>query len=259
VWMKSDAITPLAAAVEFGGSDGIAIVQVLVEAGADLQCSAGHSRSRQSLIHVARDCAMLRHLLDLGFDSNAPDGNRSTALLSACSRLDEDMVRMLILHGANVDASDSLGISSFALLWHPDDEAKVHRIRLMLVAAGCTTGIEPDLLRSFWEPLTSMDASERATAVALRHTVAATRCSLVRERALQIAVGLQSADLPVLVTLTILDECFYLQFATLVPAFRKWAWLKHVKHWRHNKNERDSGRERCGERVATSDSEQGRD
>lgn len=236
-----DAVTPLAGAVEAGGHDGIAILQALVDAGADLCASAGRLRPRKVLVHSARDAAMLRHLLDRGLNTDAPDEFGRTALLLACSRGDEAMARMLILAGANVDAVDRRGGGAMASLRccaSTVDSATTRAIRLMLIAAGCTTSLSADDLRHFWEPLTSMDARERAAAVALRREADAVRCALVRERALQLAIGLQAADLPVLVTLAILDECFYLQFAQQVAVFRKWAWLKHVKHWRQQQEQR---------------------
>jgi ankyrin repeat protein len=232
VHRSSDALTPLGAAVEFGGFDAIAIVKALVDAGGDVNASCGRARPQKWIVHCARCHVVLRHLMSAyGIDIDARDERRRTGLLMACLRGNVAAVRALILAGANVDAVDKAGSGAFALLRHvPFDENVREPIWRMLAAAGCT--VRTSDLRLFFEPLTSMDGKDRSAAVIERQAVAAVRCSLVRERATEIAIGLQSADLPVLVMMAILDECFYFAFAQLVSAFKKWEWLKFVKHFK---------------------------
>lgn len=236
VHRDSDALSPLGAAVGFGGFDAIAVVQALVEAGGDVNASCGRAKPQKRIVHCVRCGIVLRHLTSVyRIDIDARDEQQRTGLLAACSRGDVAVVRALILAGADVDAADKAGSGAFAMLRHVpfSDSNDAHEtIWRLLAAAGCTRSARSSRLRSFFEPLTSMDEKDRRVVLSERQAVAAVRCSLVRERATDIAIGLQSADLPVLVTMAILDECFFFAFAQLVSAFKKWEWLKFVKHFK---------------------------
>ena len=96
------------------------IVQVLLESGADVNAKGVHGET--PLIEAARydDIKTVKRLLEAGADSNAlveygkergvgefvpPWGIGATALIFACANGDEQMVELLLEHGANVNVT----------------------------------------------------------------------------------------------------------------------------------------------------------
>jgi ankyrin repeat protein len=211
------------------GDAHLDVVDMLVrEVGVD------HSAPDHIGITPAYACAVfgcqliLRRLIELGADIDHRDRDNRTPLFLACVRSFSDCAVMFIAAGADVDVIDSSGesilqsaITSTPLEWH----------------AVLATGIDfdkPDrngttprkLAYMYGAALPSED--ELADA---RRRIAATQLSFVRDRALQVCVGLAALDLDALQMCEILLHACG-SVATAIPFHQWWKFATTVKHFR---------------------------
>ncbi len=88
-------------------------------------------------------------------------------------------------------------------------------------------------------PSVDLDADENAVQCAHRVNeiiAATTHVGMIRKRATEICIGLQSVELPAFVTLTIIDEAVH---ENSIRMWAKWELITAVKHFRDRRGERE--------------------
>ncbi|MCX6360555.1 MAG: ankyrin repeat domain-containing protein [Armatimonadetes bacterium] len=110
-------------------AEGRAVVELLIEHGADVIAAGGpgritalHAAARRGMIKIAEA------LLAAGADIEAPDAKGETPLRRAVNCGKEPMVRLLLAHGADPRSQDKHGKTAL-------DAARTEAVRAMLVAA----------------------------------------------------------------------------------------------------------------------------
>jgi ankyrin repeat protein len=191
----------------------------------------------RNCVHVAAasgfDLQWLRLFIEAGVEFDRPDDYHTTPLHLACTGAGVEFVALLVAAGADVDARDRGGRSAI----HCSAESlRLHSsigpiLQLLgAVGADCSPGNPPPLMWSSVRDRLVISAEERD---ALRGKIAATRLSLVRRRALQICVGLQSLRLDALQMCEILQQsCCLGRLAHLIAFHIWWQIATTVKHFR---------------------------
>lgn len=189
------------------------IFAVLVnEGGVDINTiMSGNGNRSLGLVALLNDLNMLSVILRLGFRT---DNEQGTALLvNACAR--GDLTDMLKLIACGVDVSGESGIGM-----KPVEAAKDKTVMTILAIYGAQGAIiHKDALQ--W-----IDG--------YREKLAEMRRAFVMPAALDLCFGLQSLELPALLTLLILDELT--AAARAAPFHYKWNIVTTVKHFREPKN-----------------------
>jgi ankyrin repeat protein len=171
---------------------------------------------------------ILRRLIDFGADIDHCDRDNRTPLHGACMRSFSDCVLMLVAAGADVHVTDRFGdsilqcaVTATPLEWHA------------VLAAGFDDFGKPDhngttprqVAEAHGAQLPSDDELAHA-----RHRIAATKLAFVRDRALQVCVGLAALDLDALQMCEILvHACGSL--ATAIPFHQWWKIATTAKHF----------------------------
>jgi ankyrin repeat protein len=177
------------------------------------------------------DSAM-RVLVEFGAEIDRQDNNGWTALITAIAIMQPSCVELLLALGADVVTNNGETACHRAVLYdNPDSLTAV-------VAAGgdldqpsnkCETPRTIAALRNVQLPT----ADE---VVAARHRIAKSRLDLVRERAFQICVGLQSFRLNALQLCEILMHSFG-AIGALIAFHQWWEIATKVKHFRDHKQQ----------------------
>jgi ankyrin repeat protein len=184
-------------------------------------------------LHWALPCgndSAVRVLVELGADIDRRDNNGRTALFGAAANMQSSCLELLIALGADVDVVADSGRTACHFA------ADMHRALCALVAAGGNLD-QPDeddetpLMIADRENLSLPTADEIDAA---RRRIAKTRLDLVRERAFQICVGLQSFRLNALQLCEILMHSFG-ALGSLILFHQWWAIATKVKHFRDRK------------------------
>lgn len=221
-----------------GTSDSCEILAALIHlAGVDVNACDRRGFTPCHYAIVSRDIGALRVLLEYGAEIDRVGFNGTVAPLhSACLSVDlgnAPVVEFLLAAGANVHLVNKRGETAcHAAALHGVQQPLV----CALVAAGAdldrpdNTGVTPRHLiaRSSYSLPTTDEVD------AARRRIASRRLDLVRERALQVCIGLQPLDLDALRLCEImLHSCGAL--ASCVPFHQFWAIAVKVKHFRREK------------------------
>jgi ankyrin repeat protein len=94
----------------------LVLVELLLDAGADVTLANRHGVSAAWLAAENGDAVVLERLLDAGADSNTAMPGGETLLMTAARTGDPDAVRLLVARGADPNASESLR-GQTALMW----------------------------------------------------------------------------------------------------------------------------------------------
>jgi hypothetical protein len=233
------------------------MARLLVEAGADLtgmelgQSLIEHAASKRDvgvleyLIQATKDkgipltCVLLHHAgspanarvlvaqLDSNIDADTPNG--SPAICAASYRGDVNVMRFLVACGVEVDAEGHLRRAN-ETVFTARMMCRSKEVASILLAAGAQKGRCP------FEP----SADEIAEA---RRRIARERVDLIRARAFEVCVALESLELPALVMCEIL-EFACAPFAACVPFHHKWDIVVAVKHHESSASQWSSARSR---------------
>lgn len=212
--------------------DDAELVRALVRAGVQRNAI---DRNGATAVHFCASSGFensLRALIENGAEFDLADGEDLTPLHYACGSSKNPCVRLLLAAGANVDVRDRSGqtpahFAASELAMHGSADI-VHA----LVAAGADLdaadheqGVSVRQSATLDAPL-SPGVDERAAILA---NLAVERCNLLRPRALQICIGLQSLGLDALQTIEILLHACG-PGAPLAPFHWWWAIVTTVKH-----------------------------
>lgn len=192
------------------------MAQLLVDFGVDIEMrdDEGWNVLQNACEHD--ELAQVRWLVAIGADVDArTNGLQLTPLM--CAENNADVARFLLACGADVDLLDSAGKSALERIdvdACDDDQSYAS----LLYAAGATQRsfeVAPGDLRH------QIDANKRA--------LARERIGLIRQRAVDICIGVQSLRWPAWVTLQVVElSCEPL--SACVPLAAKWAIVTTVKH-----------------------------
>jgi ankyrin repeat protein len=182
-------------------TSGDSAVRVLVELGADID---RQTNDRRSALHIAaanKQSSYVELLLALGADVGVVTNNGETACHRAVREQDPDPLSALVAAGGDLDQPDSKG-----------ETPRMLAIRQRV----------------------ALPTADAVNAARLR--IAKTRLDLVRERAFQICVGLQSFRLNALQLCEILMHSFG-ALGSLIAFHQWWAIAVKVKHFRDHKQQ----------------------
>jgi hypothetical protein len=195
-------------------------MQLLVKHGADVDAvdTDGESLLRRSA-HFSQNI-LLKAMLLAGADVEFRSPKGYATLHRAAYNTRVDSVRTLLAFGANPNVECLLeGKTPLELIDPPRTSSMTIPL---LLAAGAQT-------RS-----TVYRVDDYVEEVALaRREIAIERFQLIRARMLQICIGMQSLDLPALLTVAVIDEAIAL--APLVEFHFKWDSVVAVKHFPQRK------------------------
>jgi ankyrin repeat protein len=220
------------------------MVQLLVEAGADVTARGGAGGQTSVLEVIADRCEtnILEYMADLVLKNNLPfepvclhfiraqfvdvfvrlgsdvedsRDNGTTALHVAAIYDDLAKLRVLLACNASVDARMPATPTSTAMPT-PIELARSSEVATFLLAAGSKRGA------------CTFEPSEDAIADAARQ-IARQRFDMIRARAFEICVALDSLELPALLMCVIIDAACA-PFAVCVPFHSKWELVVAVKH-----------------------------
>jgi ankyrin repeat protein len=199
------------------------MAQLLVDYGADVEARYDDG---WSVLHNAAENDELEQVRWLvavaGADVDArTDGHLMTPLM--CAGKNTDVARFLLACRADVNLVDSEGMTALELTDVDAYDEDDHSCAALLYAAGATQ-------RTFSvSPLDLEPAIEAG-----RRAVAHEQIALIRRRASEICIALQSLGLPAWVTLQVLEfACEPL--ACCVRLGAKWALVTKVKHFNQQK------------------------
>lgn len=241
-------------------------LQALLDAGASATAAAAHHVAGTTPLHIAAmgDSAQCVRLLlqQPGVEVDAARSDLATPLLLAVDRGTIDIVRVLLLSGADVErcCEQDRSMLRVSLLGGfqraPNERPSDRRVSVLalLLAAGADVvgdsllldpifGFRPSF-ESVRRLLTAAGAQGLLTTAAsgamdvdlaadierYRRQILSERKSLVRTRVVEICLGLQSLSVPALQLLAIVDES--LPAATLLSMHDKWQMIVEVKHWK---------------------------
>jgi ankyrin repeat protein len=233
------------------GNNHIGIVKLLLDGGAKVDsCDENSARTP---LHVAAwfgyaECARL--LLQFGADPNARNQVSQPPLMRTDS---PDVAWALIEAGADVDAQVDVDAASVL-----QSAVRNCRVRLLRVLLACAAAVNVVNTRDkspleYADPanielvalLYAAGAERRSSPVdpasialeiaAAKRSIASMQLDRIRERALEIALALQSLALPALLTVHIIDAACA-PFARCVRFAAKWDIAVTVKHFHDNKN-----------------------
>lgn len=238
-------LTPLMQAV-FRGH--VAVVEELLRAGADLTTTMATYLMTPLHIAVARSPLCVRPLLIFGADIHAKALHGHVPLLFASPGQSDDAARWLLAAGAPVDCVDINGCTPLHLAVNGN---RVSTVRLLLDAGvdwrhanknGQTAlvragqlGCEPvRQLLAAAEQLTEAEwaavrAALQASLETERRALKRGRLDVIRARATDICLGLETLELPAFVTLTIIEEAC--EWAHLPTMHQIWSLVTAVKHF----------------------------
>jgi ankyrin repeat protein len=176
----------------------------------------------------------VRVLVELGANIDRQDNNGLTALIYAATNVQSSCVELLLALGADVGVVANSGQAAchFAALY------KLPASLCALVAAGG----DLDQLDNKGQTPRTIAARKHVTLPsadeinAARQRIAKTRLDLVRERAFQICIGLQSFRLNALQLCEILMHSFG-ALGSLIAFHQWWAIATKVKHFRDHKRQ----------------------
>lgn len=227
--------------VDVDDDEGIAMMNMLVNVcGVDV--NARSDQGETSCNDAASgggqaNLRKLRWLIEAGADVDISNNIGLSPLYMACSRMSIDQIEMMLIllaAGANVHALTAKGDTVCHRVAQSIDNRTVHVTRVMqfLLAAGADvdtanpSGITPrQLLRTHCQAVLEPSAIDLAG-----HLIAKTRLDFVRNRALQVCIGLQSRGLDALQMCEILlHACGPL--APIIPFHRWWKIATTVKHF----------------------------
>jgi ankyrin repeat protein len=176
----------------------------------------------------------VRVLVELGADIDRQDSSGLTALINAAENVQSSCIELLLALGADVAVVTNNGETAChrASFWERPASL------CAVVAAGGNLdqpdnkGETPRMIAKFnYVQLPTADEIDAA-----RHRIAKTRLDLVRERAFQICVGLQSFQLNALQLCEILMHSFG-ALGWLIALHQWWAIATKVKHFRDHKQQ----------------------
>jgi ankyrin repeat protein len=176
----------------------------------------------------------VRVLVALGADINGQDNRGRSALITAAAYLQSSCVELLLALGANVSVVDTDGQAAcHRAVWERDSDSLT-----AVVAAGGDLD-QPDINGDTARVISVRRNVQLPTADeinAARRRIAKARLDLVRERAFQICVGLQSFRLNALQLCEILMHSFG-AIGSVILFHQWWAIAVKVKHFRDRKQQ----------------------
>jgi ankyrin repeat protein len=223
----SNGFTPLHVAAWNSDIDDTDVFDMLVDVcGIDLEAL---DHGGETCLHVAarrRHFRALRWILKAGVDVDYAASNGSTPLHVA----DFNCVGFLLAAGANVSARDNRGRTAL----HDVSRTNV----CALLAGGADLDAADDAGETARQALARLGLTVRPCEVQAEHrNIAKARLNLVRDRALQVCIGLQSLRLDALQMCEILQHtCLSGRVAQLVPFHIWWKIATTVKHFPNKLN-----------------------
>ena len=130
---KLDVDSAFSEALWYGKED---IVELLIQAGADVNKSIGFNQTPLIKAVYRRHADIVELLLKSGADVNETDENGQTPLMKAAWLKDETIVELLIKSRADVNASDQYGNTALLFSW-----ATVNCIKLLLQEGACVNKV----------------------------------------------------------------------------------------------------------------------
>jgi ankyrin repeat protein len=211
--------------------------QTLLDCGASANCAAkvqdvaGMTALQTAVLNGSADFAHL--LLRAGALVDATNDNRQTALQIAVESGSVEMVRLLILANANVQQHSDVVSKALCL-------RGITRIAIatLLLAAGAPVDaiviplhvhLESEISALLVAAGAVAVTAEPDAVVSARRNIITVRKALVRERIVEICIGLQPFDVPALQLLMIVDESLFC--AALVTMYDKWQLIAAIKHF----------------------------
>lgn len=168
---------------------------------------------------------LLRLFIDASTDADCVDRNGRTPLMNACSGESVQCVLLLLAAGVDVHATDSSGRS--ACHWAVGSAVAAETLSCLVASGADINTLDKNGVSasSFANEVPTAESIERA-----RRRIAMHALALVRQRALQVCIGLYSLDLDALQMCEILRHACG-PFARTVALHHWWQLATTVKHF----------------------------